>query len=245
MVLKNKLVNINFDYKKKIRTVSLCLAAIEYADFIEFSDFDFLNCSEKKYLRSNISNLRRISYVCGRYAAKKAVNSLDKGFNLRDIYVENGVFKHPVLKNKELDITISHAENYSVSLAFSRNFVFGIDIEKTDGINIDSLARILDIRELEMLTDIEQDLHKKLLLLWALKEALGKCLKTGININLDILGVRFIKKMHDYFEGEFLNFPQYKFIVFAYENFYISIVFPKYIDFSFDVNKFIKLPFGF
>ena len=148
-----------------------------------------------------------------------------------------------VLKNKELDVTISHTKNYGIALAFSRKFVLGIDIEELDNENLDSLVKILDINEITILADIEKDLHKRLIILWVVKEALGKCLKTGINITLDILSVKYIKEKDFYFEGEFCNFPQYKFIVFKYDSLYISIVFPKYIDFRFDVDKFVKLPF--
>lgn len=243
MVLKSKLMKIDSVYKQENHQIGMCLSICENIGNFEHNDYNFLNFNEVKYLNSDISNLRRSSYICGRYAAKMSVNSIRGDLKFKEIYIENGAFNQPVLKNEELDVTISHTKNYGIALAFSRKFIFGVDIQEIDNPSLDFLTKILDINEIIMLTDIEKDLHKRLLILWVVKEALSKCLKTGININLDILSVKCINERDSYFEGEFCNFPQYKFIVFRYENFYISIVFPKYIDFKFDVNKFIKLPF--
>lgn len=243
MVLKSKLMKIDSVYKQENHQIGICLSMCENIVGAKYNNTNFLNCNEIKYLQSDISDFRRSSYICGRYAAKMSVNLVRRDLSFEEIYIENGIFNQPILKNEELDVTISHTKNYGIALAFSRKFICGVDIQEIDNKNSDFLVKILDINEITMLADIEKDLHKRLLILWVVKEALSKCLKTGINIDLDILSVQYIKEKDSYFEGEFCNFSQYRFIVFRYENFYISIVFPKYIDFRFDVNKFVKLPF--
>jgi phosphopantetheinyl transferase (holo-ACP synthase) len=95
-----------------------------------------------------------------------------------------------------------------------------------------------------MFDDIHIDLVEKLTNVWAAKEALSKCLKTGINVDLKILKINKIEATEYQIRGDFLHFPQYNFLTFKQDNCIIAIAFPKNLEFQLDTANFTKIPFG-
>ena len=248
MVLKNKTIIINAYHKQNPHKISLCLCSFEKSRNITLkgqNDFSFLHKSEREYLISGVSDSRRESYVLGRYAAKKAIVKQLENIHSKDILIKNGIFRQPISENKDLnlDITISHCANYGIALAFDRELIIGVDIEKCDERRVESLEKIISLKEIKMFEHLETDMSGKLIIMWAVKESLSKCLKTGINVDLNVFEINKIETTDFQVRGDFSHFPQYKFLAFKHGEDVVAITFPKYLDFQFNVTDFIKLPF--
>lgn len=244
MVLENKTYMFNVNHKSNSYKVSICIGSFSKPMDINSKDYmnlNFLHKYEKEYLNGIKSQKRLKSFILGRYTAKKAISNHYENINLESILIKNGIFRQPILeKNINLDVSISHCDDYAVSMAFDRQLIFGIDIEKYDENKREILEKITDSDEVALFDDLNMNSTEKLISIWVAKEALSKCLKTGISVNLKIFKISKVKLNNSNIIGEFLNFPQYKFLTFRYIDYILAMVFPKNLDFQFDIVSWLK-----
>ncbi|MDR3179099.1 MAG: 4'-phosphopantetheinyl transferase superfamily protein [Oscillospiraceae bacterium] len=255
MVIKSRLFKTSVNCEEEFYNVSLCLCEIDKLNdiikenkintiLLNYKLPNFFHLKELKILSQTSCESKIKDYLLGRYATKKALFSLFSYLNLKEILIKNGIFNQPIIENcqKNLSATISHSKNLGISLVFDSSLIFGVDVEKYDIKKIDSLKRLINPKEINLLKDLELDLSRKLMILWVIKEALGKCLKTGINVNLKILDINQIHIVNEKIIGDFKNFPQYKFITFNYADFNIAIVCPKNLNFNLSSESLSFLP---
>lgn len=145
-----------------------------------------LLCTEEQsYFDRLCFEKRKLSYLLGRYTAKRAVSFLTHE-DVKDINIGYGVFNNPIInssgKGQRLEVSISHSDEVCAAIAFPSAHPMGVDVERI----VPDTAAIIEGE----LTAIEMDLVRKcskfteqavsLTTAWTIKESLSKVLKTGL-----------------------------------------------------------------
>lgn len=199
-----------------------------------------LHRDEECYFKTLKYEKRINSYLMGRYCAKLAVSELLDEKDLTKILIKNGIFGQPICyceQNSNIQVSISHGENFGAAVAFSETLSLGIDIEIIDP----KKERVLE----EQLTQWERDLaltvpHKYdyfLTMMWTVKESLSKVLKTGLTIPAHIMEINKVEIKNGYSVSHFSNFIQYRTISFAIKDNVCSITYPKNAEIMIDIDK--------
>lgn len=196
---------------------------------------EMLHADELAYYSTLKFEKRKRSYLVGRYAAKRAVAALIGERNLKSILIGRGVFNQPIVthgQGRNIQVSISHCDERGAAVAFHEAHPLAIDVEKVNA----HRRAILE----EQMTNVEQDLVKDLpgsydrmiTLLWTVKEALSKVLKTGLTTPFHVFEVNHIARGPDYTICFFSNFGQYKAVSFDWDDSVYSIISPKKTEFA-------------
>ena len=134
-------------------------------------------------------------YLLGRVCAKQAIQSLtpNQTLNYKDVSILSGAFQQPVVTTNisNLHVSISHTKELTVALASWEHAPYCIDIEPIERRNLSTDVPVT-IQEQDLINKQNIPIDLGILTLWTAKEALVKCLKTGLNINYDLLEVSSI-----------------------------------------------------
>jgi 4'-phosphopantetheinyl transferase EntD len=84
--------------------------------------------------------------------------------------------------NQDVEITLSHCENEAI--AFNKDIMLGIDIEKINRERQDVLEKVTTNREKILNEKINLPYITFMTLIWTAKEALSKAIKTGFTVNI-------------------------------------------------------------
>ena len=197
---------------------------------------NFLSEQEKQTYQKFAFPKKQHSYLLGRLSAKLAVRKSLQHTDLQNIIIDSGVFEFPVINQVGLQVSISHSENKSVSIAFPEKHPMGIDLELIHPEKAEVVQAYLTNPETNLMVDSLEATEKKLLL-WTAKEALSKVLRTGLMIDFKFLEVEKISQSYSKsWELAFAHFKQYKAISFYFENYLLSIVLPKNTSPTFSNN---------
>jgi 4'-phosphopantetheinyl transferase len=192
---------------------------------------ELLGETERAYFLTLPSARRQVSYLLGRYAAKIALSTLLSEPDLRAIEIERGVFEQPVVRcdgNGGWDVTISHTEDLAVALAFPAGHPMGIDLERIDRRQHETILSQLSEREIGWLNLGSAEKLQFASALWAAKESLSKVLRTGLMASIRVYDLTEVNLIDSrVWEGFFENFAQYKARVWIGSNHVLSIAFPK------------------
>ncbi len=199
----------------------------------------FLHPQENLFFETLHYPKRQQDFLIGRYCAKKAVGALLQKNDFTQTRIENGIFQQPYVYHpsyQNLQITISHSDNYGAALAFSEAHPLAIDIET---ICIDKTKALQT-----QLTKAEQVLAEKLMIskisqltvLWTIKEALSKILKCGFMVPFEILEISTMNAQDNHMISHFKNFHQYQALSFLFHNKVCSVVYPRKTDLSIDIT---------
>ncbi len=194
---------------------------------------------ELSYYNSLIFDKRKRSYLIGRYAAKRAIAALTHERNLQNILIQHGIFNQPIVTYRDLhnvQVSITHCDEIGAAIVFSEAHPMGLDIER---INTDKEVLIES-----QLTEAERKFVKTILcpydillpLLWAAKEALSKILKTGLVTPFILFELSTIESQKEFFVGYFKNFAQFKALLFNFDDYVCSIVYPKKMEMGVDLK---------
>lgn len=234
MVITTYLNKIGQDNIGEFEGGGFSLFQISHKEHLE----SILSKNEMVYYEKLFRNKGRQNEMCfGRLAAKELI-SKTIGFcghldSIELLKQEEGAKPKLYIENKKvaLDVSIAHNDAYAVA-ACSENGMVGIDIEKYNvEVTQSFLKYAFSKEEIAYYTRCRTS-HKNIwMLLWTIKEAIGKALHTGLS-----LGVHYVKiyldekneKLHLVFceEGSICNLLSQKNIFLYYlendEN-YISI----------------------
>jgi 4'-phosphopantetheinyl transferase len=192
----------NYTYRS-----SVCLLKANYL-ILEAQKENFLHSEELKKLASFDFPLRKNSYLLGRFAAKKAIiEYLNNSLTANKLLIENGLYGEPKINNLNLNISISHSDNFAFSIAISHLIKIGIDIECFKNFKALDYINIADKEALlfESVSITNKDLMKGLL--WSAKEALVKYLEIGLTMPLELLELETIQNRGYHLIFYFKNFP--------------------------------------
>jgi 4'-phosphopantetheinyl transferase len=174
----------------------------------------WLHPSERAALASLTAEPRRMSYLLGRYAAKRAASHYLGTDALAEIEVANGVFQQPVLRFPAWDIphvTLCHTDRLALAVAHSPDHVLGIDAEPLDPARAPVLRPLLSDAEQAPLAAMGFPEAERLFLLWTAREALSKALRCGLTVPWDLLETAAPAAVgHGEVRCTFARFPQYQ-----------------------------------
>ena len=193
------------------------------------SEIELLHNNEKKIFNSFIFDKRKHSYLLGRISAKKAIKQLVSEEIISSFHIDSGIFSFPVvksLKNHNINVSITHCDDIGISIAFPEEHPMGIDLERIDESRIESIRIYITQEESDLLN--ENKISEKIgyTLIWTIKEALSKILKTGLTLNFETLQINTIKESNSIFVSTFKNLIQYKAISYHFGNYMCSILIP-------------------
>lgn len=223
-------------------TLCCCFFSSEkdYEDIVQC-----LHNKERDYYYTLQFEKRIKSYLMGRFVAKQAVAALT-GDDLANICIQSGIFTQPiVLSSKEnIQVSITHSNNIGGAIAFLESHPMGIDIEKIDPDNNNTLERQITKAEKELISSCLLSYDIALCLLWTSKEAISKVLKTGLMTPFEIFEINRIEIQDKFIISYYKNFAQYKVISFVLGKYLFSIAHPLRTEINFDIAT-LKRKFEF
>jgi 4'-phosphopantetheinyl transferase len=176
---------------------------------------------------------RAHSYLLGRYTAKRAAALLTLEEDLSRICIGSGVFEQPVLTvpgRSNLGVTLSHAGNYGIALAFPEEHPMGVDIEEISPRNVTVVEEQMTAGERELIQGLPGSHESRLMMLWSAKEALSKILKTGLTTPLHVYEIHRASWDGEAVVAEFRHFMQYKALLFEFAGHACALALPRYSE---------------
>ncbi|MHC1683108.1 MAG: 4'-phosphopantetheinyl transferase superfamily protein [Clostridiaceae bacterium] len=202
-----------------------------------------LHQDELDYFKTIKYQWRKESFLLGRYTSKKLISDLTGENNLKNIIIKNGIFNQPTLIYKKLNnmnISISHCNNFGLAVAYNDQIFIGVDIEKVDINKNEVYEKASTDYEKNLFLDERVSYNLVLSIIWASKESLSKALKLGFTSSLKVFEVKSIIEKEGYYISTYVNFPQYNTISIFIEDYIFSIAFPKELQLIFDIENITK-----
>ncbi len=200
-----------------------------------------LHIIEHKRYESFRTDVRKVSFLLGRYCAKKAIASLYNIQSLNQIYIDSGIFNQPVIKLPNIPnmrVSISHDGVSAVALAFPEEHPMGIDIESIDGDKILEVSAHFTLHEKTLYQGLNHSKTEIDTILWTAKESLSKALKTGLTTGLEIMELGTLEMVNQrYFRGTFTHFFQYQTISVIHGDKVITLLLPRKSIVELDKNS--------
>lgn len=218
---------IILDRKKVSFKASFCIIRSDLPGLEE--QLKLLHPNEINYYKSLVHYKRKLSYLLGRVAGKKAISEII-GEDGELIFIDFGVFKFPVIKstkNHNIQISISHCDNIGIVIAFPEEHPLGVDIERIQDKNLEAIKSQLTIAEVNLLAVAEIEFPIGSLIMWTSKEAISKIFKTGLTTEFKVFEIKSLIKRESMYLSTFTNFSQYKAITFQSGDYVCSIVVPQ------------------
>jgi phosphopantetheinyl transferase len=201
------------------------------ADLVALNRYlHLLHPAEKEQFKQFQYEARKMSWLLGRCAAKRAIQELCPEEDIQSYRIDHGVFQFPVVKspaNHNIQVSISHSYQTGVALAFPEEHPMGIDLEKTDAARIDTIERTITGRESEAIRHLRLPRELGCTLIWTIKESLSKILKTGLTVDLQILEMDSLSPGEPGYISTFRHFPQFRACSFHNDNYVCSVTLPK------------------
>lgn len=190
-----------------------------------------LHPDEKGYYDTLKFDNRKSSYLLGRIASKAAISELiEEEEGMKSISIGFGVFNFPVVQRsvgRNIQVCISHCDNFGVALAFPEEHPLGVDIEKPDPHKIDTMKSVVCAEELELISNCNLPMSIGCTLIWTVKESLSKIFRTGLTMDVKISEIKSLNKTDSVYISTFRHFAQYKAISRCGGDYICSIVLPK------------------
>jgi len=217
------------EHDTTLMTAGFCLSK-KIFEALKAERVNFLHSKENVYFNKLLYPKRQYSYLAGRYCAKKAISILSSENDPTLLHIQNGIFQQPIVyhpSHHNVQVSISHTNNFGTALAFSETHPMAIDIETICSNKIATVQT--------QLTEAEQILGRKIvasksaqfILLWTIKEALSKILKCGFTVPFEILEIANLAPQAHFIMSHFKNFPQYQAFSFLLGDIACSLVYPK------------------
>ncbi|HLA04649.1 MAG TPA: 4'-phosphopantetheinyl transferase superfamily protein [Syntrophales bacterium] len=198
-----------------------------------------LHPQEMDYYDTLTFEKRKHSYLIGRYAAKQAISALTGGKNdLQTILIQQGIFNQPIatsVREQNLQVSIAHCDELGAALAFPEAHPMGIDVENVCAERCSAMESQMTMAEKNMIKGLSCSYERLLTLLWTVKEALSKVLRTGLTTPFSIFEINKIESRSDHFLCFFENFGQYKALSFDVGMSVCSFVFPIKTEMTIDI----------
>ena len=203
----------------------------------------FLDDSEHAQASAFQFPRRRKAFLLGRLAAKLALAPFLSETDRTKIRLTRGVFGQPLVEYPLLhhaEITLSHTESFAVALAFPRAHPMGIDLETIDPGRAETIKSELKFSpaEKQWLHSSAVEPSSAYVMLWTIREALGKALRTGLTCPPELLAAGSLTHLAPAcWESHSKNFAQYKCLSWLHENQAFSIALPKATEMSLARSK--------
>ncbi|SHN30165.1 4'-phosphopantetheinyl transferase superfamily protein [Chitinophaga sp. CF418] len=174
---------------------------------------NLLHPEERSYYETLKFDRRRESYLLGRISAKKAIGALSSFEDLGKIAIGAGIFQFPVVKyavTRNLQVSITHCDGLGIALSYPEVHPLGIDLERTDKANTEAIKEQLTADELALTGTVPLPGDVTCTMIWTMKEALSKILRTGLTMDLKLLEIQSLAKEGDLYTSHFKHLIQYR-----------------------------------
>lgn len=191
---------------------------------------EFLHPKENNYFESLTAKKRKLSYLLGRYVAKKGIAAFVGEENLTKIEISPGVFHQPVVyypSKQNLQVSITHSDDWGAAVVFPEAHPMAIDVEVVRPERKFKSFFKLTPQEESVAGSIDREEAEVVAMLWTVKEAMAKVIKTGLMASFDIYEINKIDVGNKYTESYFSHYTQYKSISWFSHGVAWSIVLPK------------------
>ena len=173
--------------------------------------------------------------MTGKYAASTFLNR-----PLDTIEIDHGVFGYPVLKPdpKGYCISIAHTETAGLAVCFPETCMMGVDLEKIDLRNLPVIESVLGDTEKGLGLNLQIQKLELFHILWSVREALSKAIRTGFLIPMELLEIQAINNLGNNLQLSFKHFKPFEAKVFLKSEHVFAFVYPTRVtvDFSFMHN---------
>lgn len=218
-----------------IATICCCFFSCEaeYRGLVQY-----LHTRERNYYNDLKFEKRIRSYLIGRFAAKQAIAALIGEHSLKDIAIDYGVFNQPIImfNNQNVQVSITHCDDFGAAIAYPEGHPMGIDVERINQDNMDVLEKQITADEREKIDACSLSYEMGLTLLWTVKEALSKILRTGLMTPFEVFEVSQIERYHNSIICYYKNFAQYKVVSFTIGSYMVSVAHPLKTNIQFDID---------
>jgi 4'-phosphopantetheinyl transferase EntD len=190
----------------------------------------FLSRSEEKYFNKLVSKKRKKSYLLGRFVAKQAIRKLRPEIQAQHINIAWGVFNQPVIEHSEslqIQVSITHTQDCAIAIAFPEHHPIGVDLEDCNSSNAQAIKSQVSFEERSVLEQLELSSMQSIILLWSIKEALSKLLKTGLMTDFSLYGIVSSQRRQNLIISSFKFWHQYQALSVLLDKKAFSIVLPK------------------
>jgi phosphopantetheinyl transferase (holo-ACP synthase) len=185
--------------------------------------------------------LRKTSFLAGRFAAKTAYAQLSGNCDLSDLLIENAFSGEPILRSPfrhDLSVSISHTDNCAFAVVFPDMIQAAVDVEEIIDEHGVDLISVLSAREISGKPE-DIDFSTYAIMLWSGKEALVKALRIGFKTNfknLEISDFRMIRP--GVFTGDSISFSGFRIDIYVLHEMkkVISVAYPKKLNLVSDIN---------
>lgn len=186
---------------------------------------------EMEQYRSKKNVKRKKEIFWSRKMAKDAICDIsDRKEEMQQISIGKGQLGHPIVKGRQrsCQVSITHCPDYAAAVAFPEEIMIGLDMERVEHKAQLGIEEILTDREQKLIPEF---LDKELfaLVMWTAKEALGKFLKLGLTMNLEVLQIADVRPAEGGYRLEFRFFPGLTAYSCVTESIVYTMVYPKSI----------------
>jgi 4'-phosphopantetheinyl transferase len=198
---------------------------------------DYLHPTELSYLGGLKFARRRQAFLLGRVAAKRAIARCASLDDPTAVEVKSGIFGQPLVISAlcpGIEISLSHAAEYGLAVAFPSGHALGLDIEACGRTSPDILRGQMTDSELQATRPLGAAEPTALAVLWTAKEALSKILKCGLTVPFPVLAIETSSLVNGAVVCRFRNFTQYRSLTWLAGGFAVSLVTPWKTEIAFD-----------
>lgn len=159
-----------------------------------------LNASEKELDLCRLVGRRRLEFLLGRVAAKRALVALNEGGRANDWNIRYGVFRQPVVDGPgpARAVSISHSGERAVAVAFDQGLLCGVDLETLRDGSQAAIESQMSEADLELLAQLDLPYGHALTLGWSVKESVSKALRIGLLAPFKSFGLSHISTLGKY-----------------------------------------------
>ncbi|MEL6537899.1 MAG: 4'-phosphopantetheinyl transferase superfamily protein [Bacteroidota bacterium] len=204
----------------------------------------YLHGHEQERYESIEAEAHKRSYLRGRYISKEVLGAYFEESELTQFNIVNGIFNQPIVEYKlghnRTGVSISHNEEYGIGVAFSEEIPMAVDIERCSLSQKEIIKSQITNDEREMAADMPWQSTIAYTVLWTVKEAISKVIKTGLTIPLDVLKVGGFNANENHIVCSFENFTQYQTVSFRVKDHVCSMAMPLNAAGDSDIFEFIE-----
>jgi 4'-phosphopantetheinyl transferase len=192
------------------------IGLVETRDLAAVPQEVFLSGAERSQAAAYSFARRRESFLLGRLAAKVALGAYLAEPDWTRIELSRGVLGEPLANHSGLqrvEVSLSHTDGLAAAVAFPREIRAGIDVEIVDADRADTVRNELRFHPAEeaWLHAAAVETRSAYVMLWTVREALGKALRCGLGCPLELLAASAITPVAGgAWESRYQNFPQYR-----------------------------------
>ena len=227
---------LSFISKKSNRLSKATLVGCRQGDLPPQGIVDFLTETENKQYISYEFKKRKDDFLLGRFCAKQALSKFSGDPAFLNFEITNGIFNQPVIRSSRvepLSLSLSHSNGQSFALVCDLVNPICIDCESIQEIAIKPIVATLGPVEKELPNSLSERFDSAIvpIVIWTLREALGKALNCGLSVKNGILEVASLSSLSkSILMAEYLNFSHFRGISFATKAMIFSLSVPKELE---------------